>query len=67
VVAAHVLRLPRNAVAGVTDCEVARLKVAVTAWSVLIVTVQVPVPEQAPDHPANVEPVAGFAVRVTTA
>jgi hypothetical protein len=24
-----------------------------------------PVPEQAPDHPANVDPAAGFSVKVT--
>ena len=43
-----------------------RLNVAVTAWFEFIVTVQVPVPEQAPDHPANVEPVFDVAVNVTT-
>jgi hypothetical protein len=42
------------------------LNVAVTVWFELIVTVQPPVPEQAPDHPANVEPVFGVAVSVTT-
>ena len=30
------------------------------------VRVQLPVPEQAPDHPANVEPAIGVAVRVIT-
>jgi hypothetical protein len=40
--------------------------VAVTAWLDFIVTVQLPVPEQAPDHPVNVEPVFGAAVSVTT-
>jgi len=43
-----------------------RLNVAVTAWLEFIVTVQLPVPEQAPDHPVNVEPVFGAAVSVTT-
>jgi hypothetical protein len=43
-----------------------RLKVAVTVWFEFIVTVQVPVPEQAPDHPANVETAFGVAVSVTT-
>src|ERR1700761_7230464 len=40
--------------------------VAVTAWSALIVSMQVPVPEQPPpDQPANVAPEAGAAVSVT--
>lgn len=43
-----------------------RLKAAVTASLELIVTVQLPVPVQAPDHPANAEPVFGVAVSVTT-
>ena len=43
----------------------ARLNAALTAWLEFIVTVQLPVPEQAPDHPANVEPVFGVAVSVT--
>ena len=45
---------------------VARLNAAVTAWLELMVTVQLPVPEQAPDHPVNVEPVLGVATSVTT-
>jgi hypothetical protein len=41
-------------------------KVAVTALSVSVFTVQVPpVPEHAPPQPANVDPLAGTAVRVT--
>ena len=39
--------------------------VAVTARTVLIATVQFPVPVQAPLQPVKVEPVAGAAVRVT--
>jgi hypothetical protein len=42
------------------------LNVAVTDMFEFMVTVQVPVPEQAPDQPANVEPVFGVAVNVTT-
>ena len=39
-------------------------KVAVTVCAALIVTVQVPVPEQPPPlQPVNVEPAAGVAVR----
>jgi hypothetical protein len=41
------------------------LKVAVTAVAAFMVTVHVPVPAQAPDQPAKVEPAAGEAVRVT--
>ena len=41
------------------------LKVAVTFAAAVIDTVQVPVPEQAPDQPAKVEPDAAVAVRVT--
>ena len=42
------------------------MNVAVTDRFEFIVTVQVPVPEHAPDHPANVEPVFGVAVSATT-
>lgn len=43
------------------------LKVAVMAWSALIVTVHVPVPEQPPpDQPAKLDPDVGVAVRWTT-
>ena len=43
------------------------MKVAVTAALPVNVTLQVPVPVHAPDHPANVEPLFGTAVRVTMA
>jgi len=43
-----------------------RLKVAVTVFAAFIVTTQEPVPVQAPDQPAKVEPAAEVAVRVTT-
>ena len=35
--------------------------------SVVIVTLQSPFPVQAPDHPLNIDPVSGSAVRVTAA
>jgi hypothetical protein len=41
------------------------LNTAVTDFAALIVTVQVPVPEQAPLQPPNTAPVPGVAVRVT--
>jgi hypothetical protein len=44
---------------------ITRLNAAVTAWLEFIVTVHAPVPEQAPDHPLNVEPVFGVAVSAT--
>jgi hypothetical protein len=43
-----------------------KLNAAVTVWLELIVRVHLPVPEQAPDHPANVDPLFGVAVSVTT-
>ena len=39
--------------------------VAVTDVAAFIVTVQVPVPEHAPDHPVKVYPLFGEAVKVT--
>ncbi len=41
------------------------LNVAVTARAWLIVTEQLPVPEQAPVQPANVAPCVGVAVNAT--
>ena len=45
--------------------KVLRLKVAVTDWATSIITVQVPVPEQAPLQPAKTESADGIALRVT--
>jgi hypothetical protein len=42
-----------------------RAKVAVADRSSLIVSVHVPVPEHAPDHPVNVEPLPAVVVSVT--
>src|SRR5437016_7926614 len=58
---------PEPLPAEVTDNgKVTRLNVAVTDCAAVIFTLQVPVPAQAaPLHPANVEPVAGVAVKVT--
>jgi hypothetical protein len=52
---------------GTTQADVARrrVNVAVTAWSALIVTLHVDVPEQSPDQPPNDEPPAAFAFSVT--
>jgi len=44
----------------------ATLKVAVTSLDMLIVTVHVAVPLQAPLHPANIDPLFGAALSVTT-
>ena len=56
---------PARLTVSAKDC---RLKLAVTDVATLIVTVQVPVPEQPPPlQPVNVEPAAGVAVNVTTA
>ena len=42
------------------------LKVAVTVFAALIVTVHLPVPVHAPLHPLNTDPEAAEAVSVTT-
>ena len=58
---------PEPVPAFVTVSVCVAVKVAVTDWSALIVTMQVPVPEQPPPlQPVNAEPAAGVAVRVTT-
>jgi hypothetical protein len=45
----------------------ARAKVAVTERSAVIDSVQLPLPEHAPDQPLNVEPAAAAAESVTVA
>ena len=59
--------LPKLKLAGdsVTTGLPLRLNVAVTDFDAFMVTEQVPVPVQAPLQPANMEPEAGLAVRVT--
>jgi hypothetical protein len=42
------------------------VKLAVTLRAVVMLTLQVPVPVQAPPQPVKVEPSVGAAVRVTT-
>jgi len=61
--------VPEPLPAIVTDngTDIVALKVAVTDCAALIVTAQLPVPVQAPLHPAKVEPAAALAARVTTA
>jgi len=41
------------------------LKVALADWFALMVRVQLPVPEQSPDQPENLDLEDAFAVRVT--
>ena len=41
------------------------VNIAVTVLSLVMDTVQAPAPEQAPDHPVNVEPKSGVGVNVT--
>ena len=48
------------------NCCVCGVKVAVTPLAAFIVTLQPPLPEQAPLQLANVEPASGVAVSVTT-
>ena len=54
--------LPLRFVVRANCCSV---NVAVTVLAAVIVTTHAPVPVHAPDHPANVDPVAGVAVTVT--
>src|SRR3990170_4748909 len=52
-------------VTAVTVIAIGALNVAVTLRSSLIETMQDPVPEHAPDHPANTAPASAVAVSVT--
>jgi len=51
--------LPLTLTVSVSSC----VNVAVTLLAPFIVSVQVPVPEQAPDHPEKTYPLEGVAVR----
>jgi hypothetical protein len=57
--------VPAVCTVSVTEGAMVLLKVAVTAVAAFTVTTHVPVPEHAPDHPANVDPVPAAAVSVT--
>ena len=62
--------LPVTVPAPATDFVTVKLyvvvaKLAVTDFAAVIATVQVPVPEQAPDQPEKVDPLVAEAVKVT--
>jgi hypothetical protein len=60
---------PPTTLVGFTDKEdsaTVELKVALTDCAEFIVTLQAPVPLQAPPQPANVEPESGVAAKLTT-
>ena len=59
------LPVPAYATVRVNCCDAA-LNVAVTDRLEFIVSLQLPVPEHAPDHPAKVDPEFGVAVSETT-
>jgi hypothetical protein len=60
--------LPDPAMLTASAYAAGTLNVAVTVVAAVTVTTHAPVPLQAPPlHPANVDPVAAVAVRVTTA
>jgi hypothetical protein len=63
-----VATLPKFRLVGVsvTAGLLLELNVAVTALAALMVTLQLPVPVQAPLQPAKVDPVAAVSVKVTT-
>jgi hypothetical protein len=60
------LPVPVVVVVRVNCCADAKSNVAVRVWLELIVTEQAPLPEQAPLHPAKVEPGLALAVNCTT-
>ena len=57
--------VPEPLPALVTFNVLMRAKLAVTDLAALIVALQTPVPEHAPDQPANFEPTDGVAVNAT--
>ncbi len=58
--------VPLPAPNGETVSVKSGVKVAVTFWAALMVTLQAPVPVQAPLQPVNTDPAAGVAARLTT-
>ena len=65
------MNFPRSHSSGSRDIEESaagglELKVALTDFAESMVTLQAPVPLQAPLQPANVEPESGAAVKLTT-
>ena len=60
------LPVPAVETRSVCCCDEEDVNVAVTEWSASIVSTQVAVPAQSPDHPLNVEPGDGDAERMTT-
>ena len=60
-----IARLAARSVLPFTLGTTHRTNLAVAARSALIVSVQVPMPEQAPDQPANLDPAEAVAVSVT--
>ena len=63
--AGALVTVPLPAPLGLTVSVKVGTKVAVTTWAAFIVTVQEPLPLQAPLQPMRAEPTAGVAVRVT--
>jgi len=70
--AVNVIAVPTGCAPGLSAVTVvtvrgvaAAAKVAVTPWAAVIVTVQLPVPLQAPPQPVKVDPAAGVVARVT--
>ena len=63
--AGELFTVPLPLTVTVSVCAGSDANVAVTLWALFIVTVQAPVPEQAPDQPVNLYPRAAAGVSVT--